>query len=109
MWYLVPLICLAFPLGMTLLVCVFFLYRGYRRLTNGHPWHWLRARYGWGRTIEELAPRIGMTAEELRALKPSYQEVFIAKKRGGRRRLLIPDKNLKKVQRLILNRLLRKL
>lgn len=76
---------------------------------NGRYWHWLRALFGWGKDIRELAGRLGMTEQELRNTTPSFREVFIPKKRGGQRRLLVPDAGLKTLQRRILHRVLKKL
>jgi retron-type reverse transcriptase len=76
----------------------------YRRITNRHPWHWFRARRGWGLRVEELARRLDMTADELRGFTPRYREVMIAKRSGGQRRLSVPDKRTKALQRLLLRR-----
>lgn len=82
------------------------LYRWYRHATNGRPLEWLRARLGRGRGLGDLARVLDMPLEELENLEPVYRETFIPKKRGGARRLFIPERNLKKVQRRILRRLL---
>jgi RNA-directed DNA polymerase len=108
------LFCLGVPAALVVLVPVLIFlgwaYGHYRRLTNGRPWRWLRARRGWGKSIAELARRLDIAIEELQAIEPSYKETFIQKKRGGAaRRLLIPDPRLKAVQRRILRRLLNRL
>jgi retron-type reverse transcriptase len=81
----------------------------YRRTTNRHPIHWLRAKYGLGKSPEELATRIGLSLDELRAVPIDYVEAFIPKRSGGSRRLLVPGAELKAVQRKILHRVLAKL
>ena len=92
-----------------LAVLATLLLRHYRRLTNGRPLAWLRAKLGRGKNLDELARRLGVAADELRAFETSYKEAFIPKKRGGTRRLLIPDPKLKAMQRRILKRLLGRL
>jgi retron-type reverse transcriptase len=87
----------------------FSLYGHYRRITHGHPWHWFRARRGWGKTVEELARRLGMPADELRAFRPKYTQAFVPKRNGGQRRLSVPDAKTKALQRLLLRRLLARL
>jgi len=74
-----------------------------------HPLHWLRAKWGWGKSIAELARRLDMVQAELEAFQPAYKEVFIAKRNGDRRRLLVPNDVTKVIQRRILRRLLGKL
>lgn len=81
-------------------------FRFYRR-TAGHQWHWLRAKLGRGRKPAELARRLGLTLDELTYLEPHYKEVHIPKKRGGSRRLHVPEPDLKHVQRRVLRRALR--
>lgn len=88
---------------------LFHFYEVYRRRTNERPWQWFRARMGWGLDVEELARRLNLGAAELRSFKPQYREVLIPKKRGGQRRLLVPDDGTKALQRCILRRLLAKL
>jgi retron-type reverse transcriptase len=80
-----------------------------RVTTAGRPWQWLRARLGWGLKPAELARRLGIDLDQLRAWQPEYRERLIAKKSGGTRRLLIPDRPLRDLQRTILRRLLAKL
>lgn len=81
----------------------------YLRHVGRSVWHWLWARLGWGLGVSELARRLGMTAQQLEDFRPAYQQVFIPKKNGGTRKLLVPDDRTKALQRLILKRLLRKL
>src|SRR5207302_7349161 len=64
---------------------------------------------GKGHGVEELARRLGITEEELHAVEPAYREFSIAKRGGGRRNILAPEKNLKELQRRILRRLLARL
>jgi retron-type reverse transcriptase len=80
--------------------------RRYRLITNRRPLAALRARLGWGRSVRRLARTLGMTVHELTIFQPIYREVFIPKRRGGKRRLLIPDEPTKSLQRRILRRLL---
>ncbi|MBI1829932.1 MAG: RNA-directed DNA polymerase [Planctomycetes bacterium] len=95
--------------GLIVLVVIAISIFRFTRATNGHFWHWLRAMLGWGKDIREVAARLGMTEQELRNVSPSFREVFVPKKRGGQRRLLVPDADLKSLQRRILHRLLKKL
>lgn len=62
-----------------------------------------------GRDVGELARRLGMSVEELRAFEPVYQEFDVPKRSGGTRRIAAPSPELKKLQRLILKRLLSRL
>jgi len=68
---------------------------------------WLFPGRGFG--IDELARRLDVDPARLRAMRPSYREFTIAKRGGGRRRILAPDAELKALQRRILRRLLRRL
>ncbi|PWT81760.1 MAG: hypothetical protein C5B58_09350 [Acidobacteria bacterium] len=61
------------------------------------------------RTADELARRLDVSLAELLDWTPSYRETIISKKRGGTRRLLIPDAKLKALQRRILHKVLRRL
>lgn len=81
----------------------------YRRTTNGHPLHWLRTKYGLGKSSGELAKRLGMSEDELRAVPIDYVEAFIPKRSGGSRRLLVPVAELKAVQKKLLHQVLAKL
>ena len=62
-----------------------------------------------GRGLDELAARLKLSVEELKAVKPSYHEFTIAKRSGGRRKIAAPDPELKALQRRILRRLLARL
>lgn len=68
-----------------------------------------RAAKGLGKDIEALAQRLRLTPDELRSFEPKYRLASIPKKRGGRRRLDIPDHKTKTLQRTILRKLLRNL
>src|SRR5690349_8049484 len=68
----------------------------------------MRVRLGRGFDTDELARRLGLTAEELRAFRPSYRNVNIPKRRGGVRQLAVPDDATKSLQRRILRLLLAK-
>src|SRR2546426_7773151 len=79
-------------------------------------WFWnllksvfVRIVWGKGFGVEELARRLGMSVEELRAVEPSYREFTIPKRLGGTRRILAPNDELKALQRRILHRLLSRL
>jgi retron-type reverse transcriptase len=56
--------------------------------------------------MDELVGRLGMTAEQLEATRPAYREFSIPKRSGGKRVILAPEPELKKLQRLILRRVL---
>jgi retron-type reverse transcriptase len=101
-------VCLGITLVLVLIGSLRFLVKAYR-FTNRRPLAWLRARVGWGRGPAEIARVLGMELQGLSDLVPGYKEVYIAKKRRGRRRLLIPDTTLKRIQRRLLHRLLRRL
>ncbi|HZI18673.1 MAG TPA: reverse transcriptase family protein [Pyrinomonadaceae bacterium] len=60
-------------------------------------------------TFEELARRLGLGADELRAVRATYTEFEVAKRSGGTRPIAEPSRPLKRVQRLVLRRLLGKL
>jgi retron-type reverse transcriptase len=66
---------------------------------------WQGSGYG----IDELARRLGCDAATLAAVEPSYREVYVPKRSGGKRLLCVPDDNLKAIQRTILRRLLGRL
>jgi hypothetical protein len=65
------------------------------------------ARVGLG--VDELARRLGVTEAELRALVPRYRSFEISKRSGLRRVIDEPEEALKRVQRLVLRRLLGRL
>lgn len=68
------------------------------RLLGGGP--------GKGLTVEDLAKRLGMTADELRAAPVAYKSFTIPKRSGGNRTIHAPEKSLKELQRRLLYRLL---
>ncbi|MBX2853114.1 MAG: reverse transcriptase family protein [Phycisphaeraceae bacterium] len=68
-----------------------------------------RAAKGLGKDIEALGHRLQTPPDELRNFEPKYRLASISKKRGGRRRLDIPDHKTKTLQRTILRKLLRNL
>ena len=57
-------------------------------------------------TLADLSDRLDMPVEALEAIRPTYQEVRIAKQGGGTRYLQVPDDDSKQLQRKILKRLL---
>ncbi len=62
---------------------------------------------GKGHDVAELARRLGMSADELRSIEPSYREFSVPKRRGGAKRtILAPDDHFKSVQRRINRRVL---
>lgn len=71
--------------------------------------HARRAARGQGMGIEELARRCGLSVAELRDVPVSYREAYIPKRQGGARRLLIPVPELRRVQQILLHRLLARL
>jgi uncharacterized protein (TIGR03067 family) len=73
----------------------------------GRLWRWLRD--GSGFDVEELARRLGLAADQLRAVDLSYRLQPIPKRSGGRRLLAIPNDELKALQRRLLRRLLKRL
>jgi RNA-directed DNA polymerase len=100
---------LGFLAGIALFGAILDLKKKFYIKYSGHPLRWLRAKLGWGKSVAELARRLDMFPAELEAFKPAYTEVFIAKRNGQRRRLLVPDEKTKVLQRRILRRLLAKL
>jgi len=70
---------------------------------------WLFGGAEKGRGVDELAQRLGVTPDELRAFRPVYREFDIPKRAGGTRRIAAPDASLKQLQRRILRRLLARL
>src|SRR5262245_33599426 len=69
----------------------------------------VRAFPGRGHGVGELARRLGLSEEELRALEPVYRPFTLPKRTGGTRHILAPEDRLKAVQRRILRRVLRRL
>jgi RNA-directed DNA polymerase len=80
-----------------------------RRITGGHPLYWLRAKLGWGRSVAQLARLLDHTPDELAQFEPAYVEAYIRKRRGGTRRLLVPDEATKALQRILLHRVFARL
>ena len=68
-----------------------------------------RLLFGRGHDIDELARRLGVTVDELRAVRPGYREFTIPKRAGGSRPISAPSDELKALQRRILRRLLDRL
>ncbi len=99
-------------IGVAILLVIGLMYR-VAMSSAGADWkfrqHVRRAARGEGHGIEELARRLGVAADELLNVQISYHESWIPKRSGGSRRLLIPNPELKSLQRLILHRLLAKL
>lgn len=62
-----------------------------------------------GMKVGELAKRLGVSAEALDAVKPSYRSFKIPKRSGGERAILAPEPELKALQGTILHRLLGRL
>lgn len=67
---------------------------------------WLAKIIDPGRDVDELARRLGVGAGDLASLTPSYRSFTLAKRSGGARVIHAPDEVLKRVQRLILRRVL---
>jgi retron-type reverse transcriptase len=63
------------------------------------------ARFG----MDELSKRLGIDANLLTALRPQYTTFNIPKRNGGIRQILAPVEELKKLQKLILRRILGRL
>ncbi len=70
---------------------------------------WSHLFKGSGMDLEELARRLDIPLEQLRALRPQYREFTIPKFAGGTRRILAPAPELKTLQRRILTRILGRL
>jgi hypothetical protein len=62
-----------------------------------------------GHGVDELARRLGLPIQALRAVQPTYHRFEIAKRSGGTRVIQAPSADLKHIQRLILRRLLTRL
>ncbi|HWS89770.1 MAG TPA: reverse transcriptase family protein [Pyrinomonadaceae bacterium] len=67
------------------------------------------ASAGGERGVDELARRLGVGEAELRAIEPRYRPFAVRKRSGLQRIIDEPEADLKRVQRLILRRLLRRL
>jgi retron-type reverse transcriptase len=59
--------------------------------------------------VDELCRRLGMSEQQLRAVPIQYRTFNLPKRTGGTRTITAPADALKKTQRLILHRLLRRL
>ncbi len=90
-------------------VALLLTFHGLRHRYGAYPWRRLRAHLGYGHGIDELARRLDRPAAELRSAAPVYRAVDIPKRRGGTRRLHVPDAATKALQRDILHRLLKRL
>lgn len=62
-----------------------------------------------GRTISQLAPRLGLSEDHLNATPIEYETFQIPKRSGGLRTICAPSPELKQIQRCILNRLFKRL
>jgi RNA-directed DNA polymerase len=62
-----------------------------------------------GRTMAQLAPRLGLSDDLLNAVSITYHTFQIPKRSGGLRMICAPSEELKKIQRTILHRLLKRL
>lgn len=72
----------------------------------GRPYHRLRTFLGRGRSIASLAERLQVRQVELATFEPRYHRFRIAKRSGGIRELSVPSDGTKRLQRLILARVL---
>lgn len=70
---------------------------------------WFGNWFASGLAAEELARRLDMPTEQLRAVRPEYQSFTVPKRSGGSRRIFAPEPELKALQRRVLRRLLNKL
>jgi retron-type reverse transcriptase len=62
-----------------------------------------------GRPVEELARRIGVSPGELQSVRPTYREFNVPRRSGARRPISAPDPDLKRIQKLLYTRLLKRL
>lgn len=102
-------LCLAGVLGLMGLAAVLAVrskLRLRRMRLGGAPRTARRVRQGRGLLLDHLAKRLSTTPDALRGARCSYREVAIPKRRGGKRRLLVPDDVTKAMQRRILRRVL---
>ncbi|MGE0606303.1 MAG: reverse transcriptase family protein [Pirellulales bacterium] len=104
---IIGLVACLLPVGLVfLLAAVSWLDWQYRVRFGRHPWHWLRAKLGWGRGIQRLARLLQVDLRELQDFRPGYRAFKLAKRRGGQRTIHAPDDRTKKLQRAVLHRLL---
>jgi RNA-directed DNA polymerase len=80
-----------------------------RMALGRRPLRSLRARFGIGLGIPELARRLAINENELRTHSPRYEQVTLKKRSGGVRVLDVPDDQTKALQRRILRLLLARL
>ena len=64
---------------------------------------------GQGHDLVELARRMGIDPRDLLRLQPRYREFTVPKRSGGARRIQAPESDLKRLQRLLLRRVLARL
>jgi RNA-directed DNA polymerase len=69
--------------------------------------HWLK--HGSGKTMEELAERVGISVADLEGATPNYRCFQIPKRSGGHRIIQAPDEALKALQRSLYHRLFKRL
>jgi retron-type reverse transcriptase len=81
----------------------------YSRVTGRQPGHWLRTRFGKGKSPATLARWLDVPLAELQAFTPSYREATIPKRSGGVRRLAVPSDATKSLQRRLAARVLARL
>lgn len=62
-----------------------------------------------GRTMAQLAPRLGISDDRLNTVPITYHTFQIPKRSGGLRTICAPSEELKQIQRTLLNRLLKRL
>ena len=71
---------------------------------------WLVGLFGGGKYgVDELARRLGMGEDELRAVQPAYREFAIPKRAGGTRKIQAPEPTLRLLQQRIHRRVLGRL
>jgi RNA-directed DNA polymerase len=104
------LYCCGVPVGLVFLVLAFFWLKGqYTRIFNRNLKHFIRTWRKKGHSVNELAVRLRISEEDLRATVPQYTERRIPKRSGATRTLHVPSPALKAVQRKILRLLLARL
>ena len=93
-------------LGFVTVLTFLILIREFLRATSWHPWQWLRAKLGWGKSLNALAKRLDTSPQWLRDFSPSYRQHAIPKRSGGVRELHIPDAPTLEIQQKIVRRVL---
>lgn len=103
-----PLPWLLFIVGGVILICVLaaMVPKPYRET---HKAHRKCAAKGRGNNLDALAEYLDYAAQKLSNFSPRYTRAEIPKKRGGTRRLDVPCAETKRLQRIILRRMLRSL